>query len=563
MPTLAGLDGRSLNANPAQGLDLLLKTFGTGPEREAKRKAEALLAESRGLAGIIGQPTGQEASPTQQAIEQIAQSAPGGDKVKSSGTPGPTQQEKQQALVRLASINPQMAQQVRQTVEFGDKQQALQLAQEVDKGVRMGALIQAAKTFPEKRALLMKMAQAKAAKGEDTGRILELRGMPEQVLDLEVKRMLAAGADTKTLLTPQAQVRQQVDADGNPTGAQETVSTDFLGNETVTDVKTSAIPQQLIDLTDAEGNVIGQENETTGEKKFFTAAQRGLKTQTQFAPTAKEPFFTEEPVIDAQGNPTLDAEGEPVTARFQNVTQFDPNQPRGKRFSVTKLDVKGDVVSKSTGLSASDAANLKVKTSKETKEVEAEVALKEEPKLQKKLKLSAADIKRETKRVDDALEVVEGLPTLRRAAELLKTIKTGGIDNAKLRFKQFAGVEGADEGELSQNLGVAVLSQLKATFGAAFTEGEGRRLERLQAGFGKSNAANIRLMNNAIQLIERVAKRGIAAGGRIKDPISVQEIKDSLKFRLKQNDKKGAAPGGGLKVGQTKKLGNITIRRKK
>jgi hypothetical protein len=564
MPTLAGLDGRSLNADLSGGLNLLLKTFGTGPEREEKRKAEALLAEARGLTDIIGQPTGEEASPTQQAVTDVARAFPGGAAIPDAGKTGPTLQEKQQALVRLAAINPQMAQQVRQTVEFGDKQKAAQLAQEVDKGVRMATIVNTAKTLPEKRALLMKMAQAKAAAGEDTGRVLELRGMPEERLNLELKRMLVAGADTKTLLTPKPEVSQVRNTEGVPL-AQETIETDpITGEKRVTKVEKSALPQQLIDIEDSEGNIIGQENITTGEKKLFTAAERGLPGRG--TPQAKEPFFTEEPVVDKQGNPVLDAQGQPVTATFQNITEFDPNQPKGKRFSVTKMDVNGEVISKTTGLTASQAANLKVKTAKEVKQAEADVKAEEEPKLQKKLKLSDAEIKRETKRVDDALEVVTQLPNLKRARQLLKTVKTGGIDAARLRFKQFAGIEGADEGELSQNLGVAVLSQLRATFGAAFTEGEGKRLERIQAGFGKSNAANIRLLDNAIKIIERASKRGMAAAKRVDDTISLEEIKEGLAFELKPEPKtrtKKAAPAGRLKVGQTKKLGNITIRRKK
>jgi hypothetical protein len=528
MATLENLDGRSLVSDLSGGLNLLLKTFGTGPERAAKAEAEK-------LAGILGQETGQELSSTQQAVNQVVGAFPGGEQAKVKAKPGPTAQEKQAALVRLAAINPQMASQIRQTIEFGDKQQALKLAQEVDKGVKMATLVNQGKTFQEKRQNLMRIAQAKAAAGEDVGRVLELRSMPESKLDLELKRMMVAGADSKTLLTPQPQVRQQVDAEGNPTGAQETVQTDFLGRETVTDVKASAVPQKLEDITDAEGNVIGQRNTLTNEKSFFTAAQRGLPGRG--TPQAKEPFFTQEPVLDAQGNPVLDAEGNPLTEQIQNITEFDPNKPAGQRFTVTKKKINGEVISKSTGLTASQAAKLKVKTARETKQAEADVKAEEEPKLQKKLKLSDAEIKRETKRVDDALEVVTQLPNLKRARQLLKTVKTGGIDAARLRFKQFAGIEGADEGELSQNLGVAVLSQLRATFGAAFTEGEGKRLERIQAGFGKSNAANIRLLDNAIKIIERASKRGMAAAKRVDDTISLEEIKEGLAFELKPEPK--------------------------
>jgi hypothetical protein len=517
MATLENVRGESFQVDPSSALNLLLQSFRTGPLRAQR-------AEAKRLTDIIALPTGRELGPA----EQVAQAVGGPGVVPE--TAGPTAQDKQAALVRLSGINPQMAQSIRQTIQFGDKQEALKQG----------------KTFQEKRQNLMQLAQAKAAAGEDTGRILELRSMPESKLNLELQRMLVAGADSKTLLTPPAQVRQQLDAQGNPTGAQETVSTDFLGRETVTAVAKSGVPAGFDDITDAQGNVIGQENVVTGEKKFFTAAQRGLPGRG--TPQAKEPFFTQEPVLDPQGNPVLDAEGNPQTATFQNITEFDPNQPKGKRFSVTKMDVNGEVISKTTGLTASQASKLKTKTAKETAQAVAGVELEEKPKIERAVKLSGAQIRAETKRVDDALESLEALPNLIRARELLKTIKTGGIDAAKLRFKQFAGIEGADEGELSQNLGVAVLSQLRATFGAAFTEGEGRRLERLQAGFGKSNAANIRLMGNAIQIIERAAKRGRRAAGRLKDEVAIEEIDRALKFRLKPPGKQStqkAAPKSG------------------
>ena len=561
MPTLSGLNGRSLNADLSGGLDLLLKTFGTGPEREAKKKAEALLEQQKGLVDIIAQPTGEEASPTQEAITGVAQAFPGGAAVPDAGKAGPTQQEKQQALVRLASINPQMAQQVRQTIQFGDKQQALQLAQEVDKGVRMGALIQGAKTFPEKRALLMKMAQAKAAKGEDTGRVLELRGMPEQVLDLEVKRMLAAGADTKTLLTPQPQVRQQVDAEGNPTGAQETVTTDFLGNETVTEVKTSAVPQQLVDLTDAEGNVIGQENEITGEKKFLTAAQRGQRGGTE---TPKEPVFLQVQVKGPDGKPVLDELGQPTTKQVQSLTSFDPQAPNGKKWTTVIQDFDGEIISKSTGVTNAQANAAAIKTAGlKTAAVQKEL-IKTAGQLEKVKKRSQNIETRLQSNIDEGIAAVKSLPNLKRTRELLNLVKTGGFAKMKNALDRFTGTENANEAELNNSLGKTVLSQLKATFGSAFTAQEGQLLQDIEANFGKSTAGNIRLLDRAIKATDIRARIGASAARTAGDENSINVFKEFRKFSLNPTtSKKGAAPGGGLKVGQTKKLGNITIRRKK
>jgi hypothetical protein len=76
------------------------------------------------------------------------------------------------------------------------------------------------------------------------------------------------------------------------------------------------------------------------------------------------------------------------------------------------------------------------------------------------------------------------------------------------------------------------LSQLKATFGAAFTAQEGERLERLSAGFGKSPAANRRILEQSLSIAERAANRGIKAAEALGDPGRAQEIRQALTFTL-------------------------------
>lgn len=134
--------------------------------------------------------------------------------------------------------------------------------------------------------------------------------------------------------------------------------------------------------------------------------------------------------------------------------------------------------------------------------------------------------------IRDGITAAEGIPTLRRTLELLDTIKTGGLAAASLSAKQRFGVEGADEGELSANLGKAVLSQLRETFGAAFTEREGERLEKIEASFTKSAATNRRLINNLITIMKREARRGIAAAKKEGDNFGAEEIQSLLDFKI-------------------------------
>lgn len=134
--------------------------------------------------------------------------------------------------------------------------------------------------------------------------------------------------------------------------------------------------------------------------------------------------------------------------------------------------------------------------------------------------------------INKGLEAADSTANVRRALDLMDLVKTGGVDAASLRAKQIFGVEGADEGELSNRLGVAVLSQLKATFGSAFTAEEGERLKRLSAGFGKSPAANQRILEQTLAIAERTAKRGIRAAESAGDAETAAEIRGALEFTL-------------------------------
>jgi len=134
--------------------------------------------------------------------------------------------------------------------------------------------------------------------------------------------------------------------------------------------------------------------------------------------------------------------------------------------------------------------------------------------------------------INDGITAAEGLGVINRSIDLLENIKTGGIEGAKIRFRQFLGIEGADEAELSANLLRTVLAQLRPTFGSQFTNTEGERLERIEAGIGKSTAGNLRLLKQLGVMINREARRGLRAAKKIKDDFAVDEIDGLLKFKI-------------------------------
>ncbi len=150
---------------------------------------------------------------------------------------------------------------------------------------------------------------------------------------------------------------------------------------------------------------------------------------------------------------------------------------------------------------------------------------------------SVADAKGQANRrqefIDAGVTACDAYPVIARGLQLLNQgVKTGGFDNMQLAVTNFFGVTGADEAELSNNLGKAVLSQLRATFGAAFTQEEGKRLERIEANFGKSTAGNIRLLEQTEKIVKRAANRGIRAARASGDEATALEIEQALAFTL-------------------------------
>ena len=144
--------------------------------------------------------------------------------------------------------------------------------------------------------------------------------------------------------------------------------------------------------------------------------------------------------------------------------------------------------------------------------------------------------------VNQGLSAAESLPTLKRSLELLDTIKTGGFNKALIGAKQFFGIEAADEGELSYNLSKNVLSQLRTTFGAAFTENEGARLQKIEAGLGRNPATNKAILNNAIKMAQRKVNKAIMIAKKKGDEETVSELKDLMNFTLSPAETKPPPP---------------------
>ena len=146
--------------------------------------------------------------------------------------------------------------------------------------------------------------------------------------------------------------------------------------------------------------------------------------------------------------------------------------------------------------------------------------------------VAKANVARRQGFIDSGIEAANGAANISRALTLLDEVKTGGFDNLALKAKRLFGIEGADEGELSNLMGKAVLAQLKPIFGAAFTAREGEALTAIEAKFSNSAANNKRLLGNVLKIINRSARRGIAAAENQGDEFTANEIREALAFRL-------------------------------
>jgi hypothetical protein len=179
---------------------------------------------------------------------------------------------------------------------------------------------------------------------------------------------------------------------------------------------------------------------------------------------------------------------------------------------------------KKTDPEAAEAFGIRANFNRPTRQEESDIKVsgKEQEEINK------LTVKRKQTFVDNGIEAADGVKLIKRTIQLLDTVDTGGYDNAALRAKKLFGIESGDEAELSANLGKSILAQLRPLFGAAFTAAEGDKLDRIEAGFGKSTAGNKRLLKQTLSIADRAARRGLAAAENLGDEFTAKEIRTSL-----------------------------------
>ncbi len=252
MPHTRGVDGRTLVPDISQGLNLLVKTFGT---KQSRAKDE----EERQRRGEV-----------QEQIDIIAGGVEGDGITGGEASRGQVagrQKKIEAALLRLSGLNPQVAAGARQVLERGDRLELLQARQETEKGVRDALTIKRAKTPQDRIKALRRMAHEKAALGEDVNRLIELSNLEPAQLELELDKMIIQGADLKTLVDDALRPAQETFAPvmgegGTVIGQQSSVSGRVFPDPRASE---GVIRETFETLTDEQGNVTGQRSLLTGK----------------------------------------------------------------------------------------------------------------------------------------------------------------------------------------------------------------------------------------------------------------------------------------------------------
>jgi hypothetical protein len=148
--------------------------------------------------------------------------------------------------------------------------------------------------------------------------------------------------------------------------------------------------------------------------------------------------------------------------------------------------------------------------------------------------------------INDGIDAAQRMPQLMEARKILENVGTGGMKGAMLAFKQRLGITSADESKLIYELQKSVLSQLKPTFGAAFTYQEGALLGRIEANTDMSTEGNMRLLDDLIDKLDLAVQRGRVEARANQDTRSLSAIDGYLarQFEAAGGDLEGVDPAG-------------------
>jgi len=161
--------------------------------------------------------------------------------------------------------------------------------------------------------------------------------------------------------------------------------------------------------------------------------------------------------------------------------------------------------------------------------------------------IAEAEVNTFNKAVSDAEDALGGLAEAYRIRELLELVDTGAWEAGKLQAKLLFGSEGVDWDsvnnavELRNRMGASVISRLKESFGASFTEREGAKLEQFSASFSNTTESNIRLIDGIISSAESRVGRAVGLAADYGSMTIANDLRERRAFRYSgyESDKAG------------------------
>ena len=482
-----------------------------------------------------------------------------------------------------------------------DKVAKEKLAETTKVGRRNSLVLANAKTGAEQKRILKEQIETVKANGGDPSRLLEIMQMSdyedrkvavdsdvmkyEDIDDLQQTFDVQKIADDPSLTDEERFLKLEKAKPGLGVSHQKNQKAIADKKEAIRKAKSDQIVRvstAMLNSDDRLGlaqklasdpNMSNEQRQAWGAFTQLTPEKQDILLKDRIAleqsVTAGDGDFTKgvtsyEKVKGKDGEPDKTYAVTPVLDKHGGVIRMDRQPIQGELVSMIYGETPAEYRARMVGT----AGGIQRETDKAKIESIEELTTKQT--------LSDEQAKNLVKRVEDGTKTLDTLVTVDKSLELLGQIKTGGIDNVILRFQELFGIEDADKGLLASNLGKAILSQLRNTFGAQFTEREGARLSRIEAGFGKSTERNIALLQQLRTMIIAEGERALRGAYKTNDTFMQSEILRLLPNETKYDEMgnaiseaKKTAKGGKeykrtkpMSSGDTVKSGRFTIRMK-
>jgi len=442
----------------------------------------------QGFERVRGQlQTEQEQRQLQEAQQQIFQ-------------PGASPEQVNQNLLILGRLNPQLGKMAFQIFQRGDKLEIRKLRNDSIRARNQALALLKIEDPAEQMTALLDMASEKGQRGEDPSEELRLADMSPERRKLELDTDVITG-DALLGITEERENFEVTTIDGRQV-LRSTVSGDI---KALPRGPTAQSPAGKIESDKRAGLI----NSVQAKKATDLLQKASKEGNFVTSPT----FLTRKP----DGTNSLSV---PITNRRTGETV------------INEIPIKGNIIERAGGQTPEERAALGVETAGLTTGATRAAQIRTAAPLAAEAKRGGAEEGRAQENITGALLAADALPQLRRTLGLLDEVETGGLAGVMIKAKRLIGQESADEGELSFNLSKNVMKQLKPTFGAAFTEKEGRQLTAIEAGISKSPAANKKLIRLAIKITLNAIQRGQRAAVNRGDQEALTDISEAMNLDL-------------------------------